>query len=154
MELRSGRNPEAITWAKQALSITPALYQAHGTMGQAHYALGNEEPAVTEFSQAIKGDPKNPKAIFWRYEIANIRSHQDHTVAALTEIRDAIKAVEVLDAKPTFAPMLYFFLGEALRGSDRKGACEAFGTYLKQSVGASGPSRREAEASRKQLCAP
>ncbi|MGZ3417574.1 MAG: tetratricopeptide repeat protein [Polyangiales bacterium] len=152
VELRSGKNPEAIQSAKQALAITPSLYQAHATIGQAFYSMGNEEPAVAEFSLAIKGDPKNPKAIYWRYAIANIRYHQDRTVLALTEIKDAIKAVEPLDAKPTFAPKLYFFLGEALRGSDRKGACEAYGTYLKQAVGTTDVAKKEAEAARKEVC--
>jgi hypothetical protein len=123
-------------------------------MGQAYYAMGigHEEAAVAEFTQAIKGDPKNPKAIFWRYEIANIRWHQDRKTVALPEIRDAIKAIEALDTKPTFAPTLYFFLGEALRGSDRKGACDAYETFLKQSVGMTGPLRSEATQAAKELC--
>jgi tetratricopeptide (TPR) repeat protein len=153
VELRSGRNAEAIIWAKQALSITPALYQAHGTMGSAHYAMGNEEPAIAEFSQAIKADPKNPKAVFWRYEIAYIREQQNRTASALTEIRDAIKAVEALDTKPPYAPMLYYFLGQALRGSDRKGACDAFNTYLKQAVGTTNDhAKGEATRAAKELC--
>jgi predicted Zn finger-like uncharacterized protein len=151
---RKGQLQEAIKEAKHALELSPARYEAHATIAKANYLLNNEELAIGEYRQAITHDPRNPDADYWRYMVADIYNHRGTPVAALVEIRDAIKNRESATPTPPWLAKAHFYYGEAVRGSDRDEAKKQYRLYLDQSVGVSDPARGDAKAALADLGAP
>jgi len=151
IDAKSGRYKEAIESAKHALQLAPTLAQAHATIAFAHKQLNNEEAALASYAQAIKGDPTNPRAAWWRYQIADIYNHRNTPARAVTELRDAIKQAKGFVAAPAWLPKAHFYLAEAIRNSDKAEAIKEYREYLATSVGSTDPARKEAEAALRQL---
>ncbi|MBI2394245.1 MAG: zinc-ribbon domain-containing protein [Deltaproteobacteria bacterium] len=146
IEGKSGKYREAIDSAKRALAITPSLSQAHATIAFSLKQLNQEDGALGEYAQAIKGDPTNPRAAFWRYVVADIHFHRNSVARATTELRDAIKQAKAMEPPPPWLPKANFYLAEALRHSDKAEALKYYREYLNTSVGSTDPARKEAQA--------
>ena len=125
--------------------------QAHATIAFAQKQLNNEEAALAAYGTAIKADPTNPRAAWWRYQVADIHYHRNSTGRAVNELRDAIKQAKGFIAAPAWLPKAHFYLAEALRGTDKAEAIKEYREYLATSVGSTDPARKEAEAALKQL---
>src|SRR5205085_1362277 len=96
IEAKSGHYTEAIENAKKALGMSSALTQAHATMAWAHKQLNQEEAALNEYEKAIKADPTNPRAAFWRYTVADIQHHRNAVARAVPELKEAIKQAKAM----------------------------------------------------------
>jgi tetratricopeptide (TPR) repeat protein len=151
---KRGQHREAIDAARRALAITPTRSEAHATIGFGLKQLGLEDQAIAEYALAIKGDPRNPRSAWWRFQIADLHFHKGTTARALDEIRESIKLGKGLEPKPPWLAKAHFFLGEALRGSDKPGAIKAYQEYLETSIGLSDPARKDAKSALAELGAP
>jgi predicted Zn finger-like uncharacterized protein len=142
---------DAIDLAQKALKLTPSRYEAHATIADAMRGMSNgstvvEAGAIAEWEKAINGDPNNPKAPFWHYRIADLMYYRNEIARAAPHLRDSIKLVTEREQKPAWLPKAYFYLGMALRFSDKEEAKKALKTYLDTSVGTTDPARGEARA--------
>lgn len=151
IEAKSGKYKEAIESAKRALTITSALPQAHATIAFALKQLNQEDAALAEYAQAIKADPTNPRAGFWRYQFADIYFHKNSVARAVPELRDAIKQAKSMEPPPPWLPKAHFYLAEGLRKSDKAEALKEYREYLATSVGSTDPARKEAQAAVNEL---
>jgi len=146
IDAKSGKYKEAIESAKRALALSPALSQAYATTAYAQKQLNNEEGALAAYATAIKSDPSNPRAAWWRYQVADIHFHRNAVGRAANELRDAIKQAKGFAAAPAWLPKAHFYLAEALRHSDRAEALKEYREFLATSVGSTDPARKEAQA--------
>ena len=142
---------DAIALAEKALALTPSRYEAHATIAMAlkEGASGNgeaEEQAIAEWDKAIRADPNNPKAPFWRYQVADTLYYRNQISRAAPYIKEAIKQLLERDQKPAWLPKAYFYLGMSIRFVDKAEAKKALKTYLDTSIGSSDPARDDAKA--------
>jgi predicted Zn finger-like uncharacterized protein len=151
IDAKSGRYKEAIDAAKRALTIATSLAQAHATIAFSLKQLNQEDGALGEYAQAIKADPSNPRAGFWRFSYADIMFHRGAVGRALPELRDAVKQAKAMEPAPPWLPKAHFYLAEALRGSDKAEALKEYREYLTTSVGSTDPARKEAQAAVNEL---
>jgi len=146
VEAKSGKYREAIESAKRALVITSSLSQAHATIAYSLKQLNQEEAALNEYALAIKANPTNPRAAFWRYQIADIHFHKNSVARAVPELREAIKQAKAMEPPPPWLPKAHFFLAEGVRHTDKVEALKEYREYLATSVGSTDPARKEAQA--------
>ncbi|GAC1352228.1 MAG: hypothetical protein NVSMB1_13010 [Polyangiales bacterium] len=145
---------QAIVQAKQALSLSPSRHEAHATMAFSYKGLNDEPAALREWAIAIKNDPRNPNAPFWRFQVADTKYHQGNVQGATTDLEEALKDLAAAGAKPTWLPKAHFYLGEALRSSNRAVAVKEYRAYLDTSVGSTDPARADAKQALVELGAP
>ncbi len=145
IDAKSGKYKEAIESSKRALSLSPALSGAYATIAFSQKQLNNEEAALAAYAMAIKSDPTNPRAAWWRYQIADIHFHRNSVARAVNELRDAIKQAKGFVAAPAWLPKAHFYLAEGLRKSDKVEALKEYREYLSSSVGSTDPARKEAQ---------
>ncbi len=154
---KKGKHKEAIEDARKALAISPSRHEAHATIAFSQKELDLEDAAIGEYRLAIKGDPTNPRAPYWRFRVADILWHKNpNSVASSAEdLRLAIKAVKANPgAKPGWFGKAHFYLGEATRHANKKEAIEAYRTWLDGSIGSTDPTRKEAKAALAELGEP
>jgi predicted Zn finger-like uncharacterized protein len=138
---------ESIEQANQALLLSPSRFDAHATIAFSMKGMNNEDGALKEFGVALKADPHNPKAAFWRYTIADIHYHRGTVKAASEDLKECIKVASTYDPKPPWLPKAHFYLAEGLKyGGDKAEAIKEYRAFLDSSRGVMDPARKEAKA--------
>jgi len=144
--LKSQDNAGAIRESQKALTMNPNRWEAYATMALAHKRLNQDQVAYKEYERAVGGDPQNPKAPFWRYQMLDILDHAGGVKGALTLAKDCVKYGAALEPKPPWVPKARYFLGKALRGVDDAAAKKELIEFLNATTGTTEIARADAKA--------
>jgi tetratricopeptide (TPR) repeat protein len=151
---RRSQFKDAIAAANEALKQNANLVAAHATIAYSMHELGNDGDALNEYRKAIDADPTNRHAAWWRYEFADISYHAGRIGNAIKDLKLSIDAASALATPPPWLPKAYFYLGEALKHSDKAAATTAYKTFLDKTVGSTDPARGDAKSALFELGAP
>lgn len=119
----AGRDAEALTWYKRAISLDPFDGEAWRRSGSVYKAQGNWEKALEAYRQASRSSPDNRD--IW-YELGQLYTQRKDWIPALEAYRRGIAASSGQVGRST----LYLQLGNVLQSSskppDLKGAWAAY----------------------------
>ncbi|MBK7396671.1 MAG: zinc-ribbon domain-containing protein [Myxococcales bacterium] len=152
--LKSQDNAGAIREAQKALTMNPNRWEAYATMALAHKRLNQDQVAYKEYERAVGGDPQNPKAAFWRFQMLDILDHAGGVKGALTLAKDCVKYGAAIEPKPPWLAKARYFLGKALRGVDDAAAKKELIDFLNATTGTTEISRADAKAELAAMGAP
>lgn len=110
---REGRVKDAVRDLKRALELRPTRYEAHASLADTYYDLGQEAEAMAEWDRAIAALPDNPT---WRFRYGRLLVNNRRAGEGRAQLSKAIELGEKRDPRPAWFWEAHLFLARAMGG--------------------------------------
>ncbi|MEB2343315.1 MAG: tetratricopeptide repeat protein [Deltaproteobacteria bacterium] len=140
LRFRQGSTKEAIADLLKALELRPSRYEAHATLADAYYDMGQEGKAMDEWQQAIAAQGDNAT---WRFRYGKLLAVNRRAAEAEEQLTKAVELGDAQEVKPDWLPEAHLQLARVMGA--KKEAIRHWEAFLRDGPRDS-PYRAEAKA--------